>query len=293
MSDDPWSEPVGIIPRVDCVFKAILGDPRRISTLLDFLRAILAPAIDVASVELRQPTRLPEHLRDDALTVDVSAVDLDGRIYQIEMQTLNHGALKERMLYTWASLYKSQLGKNDSYNLLRPVLSIWLLDENTLTSRRAPGFHHRFGVYDPADHVRLTEHLEIHTLELAKWRSHRGEAAPAVEGWMAFFAEAETWSELPEAFRRPPLEDAMSVLKDFKTNAALNDVYRARMDFLRREMTQREDVEQARAERERALAERDEALARADVERARAEAERAEKDRFRELLRKAGIDPDA
>jgi hypothetical protein len=110
---------------------------------------------------------------------------------------------------------------------------------------------------------------------------------------MAFFAEAETWSELPEAFRRPPLEDAMSVLKDFKTNAALNDVYRARMDFLRREMTQREDVEQARAERERALAERDEALARADVERARAEAERAEKDRFRELLRKAGIDPDA
>jgi predicted transposase/invertase (TIGR01784 family) len=274
-NDHPWLEPVGVSPRVDCVFKAILGDPARTSVLLDFLAAVLGPEIAIASVELRNPVHLPDFLGDDSRSVDVEARDRDGRTYQIEMQTWNEAALKERMLYTWADLYGTQLGKGQNYKDLRPVIAIWVLDQNTL--RSAPGFHHRFALHDATAGVRLTDHLEIHTLELDKWRAERGSGSPAVERWMAFFAEAENWVEVPAEIKVPPLEEAMSVLKEFKTNAQWNDVYRSRLDWIRRDGAQKQAVEEANAEKDRAVAAKDEALAR--------------QERLREQLRQAGIEP--
>jgi len=130
---------------------------------------------------------------------------------------------------------------------------------------------------------------------------------------MRFFTEAETWPEVPHELDNPVLESAMSVLNDFQTNAARNDLYRSRLDYLRVQNTMatslaqaqadeakaRADEAQARAAAEQARA--DEARARADEARARATAEQAQAEReqalarearLRERLRAAGIDPD-
>lgn len=107
--DQTPREPVGISPRVDCVFKAIMGDPAHANLLMDFLNAVIAPEVP---------------------------------------------------------------------------------DENTL--RNAPHFHHRFVVCDPLRQVVLTRHLEIHTLELEKWRANPTSPSPGISAWMSFFAEAET-----------------------------------------------------------------------------------------------------
>jgi len=297
MANDSWPEPVGISPRLDCVFKTILGVPERSSVLLDFLQAVLGPEIRIASVEITNPVHLPEHLKDATRAVDVAAKDVDGRVYQIEMQSWNEVSLKERMLYMWSLLYHQQLGQNDTFQKLRPVISIWLLDQNTL--RNAPSFHHRFQLRDEADGCRLTNHIEIHTLELEKWRSDRGRGPAGVERWMAFFAEAEDWAAVPQELASPALEEAMSVLNQFKTNAELNETYHARLDFQRREGSREQAKDMAEAgeraalaREAQALAEKDQALAREAHALARAEGERREKETLREKLRKAGINPD-
>ena len=128
-----------------------------------------------------------------------------------------------------------------------PVVSIWLMDENTL--RGSTGFHHRFRVRD-----------EDGVLELSS---------------------------------TPVLESVMSVLTDFQINAARNDLYRSRLDYLRVQNTMADELAQALADTERALA--NEARARADTERALADTARAlaRVARLRERLRAAGIDPDS
>ena len=261
--------PVGVSPRVDCVFKALMGDPARSGILIDFLNAVIAPTAPVVSVQIKNPVHLPDFVGDDFTVVDVLATDALGRVFQVEMQSWNETALKERALYTWADLYEGQLVAGQSYGALRPVISIWILDENTL--RNAPNFHHRFVVCDPERQVQLSTHLEIHTLELAKWRAQPSPLSSALAGWMAFFSEAEGWADLPSDLHTLPLEEAMAVLQEFKTNAEWNAVYRARLDWQRIQATREEAMAQALADKMEAL---------------------AELERLREAMRSAGLDPD-
>jgi septal ring factor EnvC (AmiA/AmiB activator) len=98
----------------------------------------------------------------------------------------------------------------------------------------------------------------------------------------------------------PVLESAMSVLTDFQTNAARNDLYRSRLDYLRVQNTMADELAQALADTERALADTERALADtaralADTEQALADTEQAlaREAQLRERLRAAGIDPDS
>lgn len=288
MSSTPSLEPVGIDPTVDIAFKRLLGDPNHPALLLDFLNAVLAPSVPIVSATVENPIQLPDNPHDHFLVVDVLACDADGRRFQIEMQSLNEAALKARMMWGWADLYHGQLAAGRDYSTLRPVVGIWVLGQNI--HRKAPDFHHCFVAYDPIRCVQLSEDMEIHTIELEKWR-RRPSAARPLARWMQFFTEAEHWAEVPEALRDPVMEEAMDVLKDIKESAEWNAVYRARLDGIRRRVTVENDAARTRAalaETERALAA---ALAESERERAEKERERAEKERLEALLRRLGVDP--
>ncbi len=117
---------------------------------------------------------------------------------------------------------------------------------------------------------------------------------------MRFFTEAETWREVPSDIDTPVLESAMSVLSDFQTNAARNDLYRSRLDYLRVQNTMAGELEQALAEKEQALAEKERALAKeaqalTDRRQTLTEMEQglAREAQLRRRLLSAGIDPDA
>jgi len=123
---------------------------------------------------------------------------------------------------------------------------------------------------------------------------------------MRFFTEAETWPEVPHELDNPVLESAMSVLNDFQTNAARNDLYRSRLDYLRVQNTMATSLAQAQADEAQARAAAEQARAAAEQARATAEQARASEEqaqaereqalareaRLRERLRAAGIDPD-
>jgi predicted transposase/invertase (TIGR01784 family) len=213
------------------------------------------------------------------------------------MQTWNHTALRARILYTWADLYEEQLHEGDGYEALRPVISIWLLNRNLF--RNAARFHHRFGLWDPEEALRLHQDLDIHVVELNRWRRSPPEATPLpLRRWLAFLTEAERWGDVPEDLQHPILEDAMSVLETFKTNRDWNETYRSRLDAERvriTEMRAREKTEHAREEAERAREKTEHALLESEHARMAQQAnQEALAKRLREMeaqLRALGVEP--
>ena len=90
-----------IDPKIDCVFKALLGAESNRGLLIHFLNAILGSdlAAPITWVEILNPYNEREFLDDKLSIVDVKARDARECLYQIEIQLLNHRDLPARMLY--------------------------------------------------------------------------------------------------------------------------------------------------------------------------------------------------
>ncbi len=302
------SVPVGISPRIDAVFKAIFGDVRHKQVLLDFLRAIL-PEHNIADVHIENPFTVAEFLDEKISVLDIRATDADGHIFQIEMQGYNEPALRKRLVYSAAHVFSQQLSAGQEYDELRQVISIWVMDINIFRDHTV---HHRFSMRDPSTRLQLSDCIEIHTIELEKWRRHGGNLSPALKRWLRFLTEADHWISVPDELRTPAMELAMEVLENIDENTQLNHAYRARMEGLRRQRTQqaameralrgkeeaelqlqearqeleyakerRARVEQERAQAEQELAQAEQERAQAEQERARAEQERAQAEQER------------
>ena len=91
-----------IDPKIDCVFKALLGSEENRNLLIHFLNAILTSDLNspITDVEILNPYNDKEFLDDKLSVVDVKAKDSEGRLYQIEIQLLTYRHLPERMVYT-------------------------------------------------------------------------------------------------------------------------------------------------------------------------------------------------
>ena len=234
------------------VFKAILGDPENLIVLLAFLNAVMAP-VRITHAVIQNPSTLRKMLEEKEIVVDVRATDQDGRIYQIEMQCINHHALMARMLYGWARHYAGQLKEGSNYSALKPVISIWLVEDDLTSS---PGWRHRVRASDELGKLETLPHFDLHIFELNKFLRERPRTLlpTTLEAWVHFFADAENWSEVPEALRNPAMEKAMAILEEIRTNSESNELYHQRMDNLRIERTREEGYRISEQERLAALA---------------------------------------
>ena len=96
-----------IDPKVDCVFKKLLGSEENRDLLIHFLNSTLAAELPVPLVEVTilNPFNEKEYLDDKLSVVDVKAKDGADRLYQIEVQLKSYGHLPHRIAYTWCDLY--------------------------------------------------------------------------------------------------------------------------------------------------------------------------------------------
>jgi predicted transposase/invertase (TIGR01784 family) len=177
-----------IDPKIDCVFKALLGAEANRGLLVHFLNAMLGeelptPVVDVA---ILNPYNEREFLDDKLSIVDVKARDTAGCRYQIEIQLLTLPELPARILYGWADLYSAQLASGEDYLELKPTFAIWLLGETLLPD--VPGHAHRYRFCDAAGRA-LIAHGGIALFELSKFAA--AEVATEEERWLKFFVEGE------------------------------------------------------------------------------------------------------
>jgi len=256
-----------IDPKVDCVFKALLGAESNRDLLIHFLNAVLGADLPrpIVAVEIQNPYNEKEFLDDKLTVVDVKARDATGQQFQVEIQLLNHRDLPARILYGWADLYRGQIKEGESFRKLRPTYSIWLLGQTLLPDD--PDYAHEFRLRDQRGRIFLN-HGGIWLLELSKFAADTVETEE--QRWLKFFNEAERLDAdaLPAWMQTREMRRAMNTLKTFSEKEHAYYAYQARQDYLREQQSIQLEFEDLRAEVEQARAAEDQARAAAEQARA-------------------------
>jgi predicted transposase/invertase (TIGR01784 family) len=240
-----------IDPKIDCVFKALLGAEENRNLLVHFLNAFLAQDLTepLVSVEILNPYNAQECLTDKLSIVDVKARDTHERLYQIEIQLTSYGSLPARIVYNWADIYSQQLKSGEDYKKLQPTYAIWLLAENLIPNDKRYAHHFKFRDEQGGT---LVEHGGIWLLELNKFNAQRVESEE--QRWLKFFKEGEELNDeaLPDWMATQEMKQAMSILNTFSEKDRQYFQYQARQEFLREQRTIQLELEEARQKEEQA-----------------------------------------
>ena len=233
-----------IDPKIDCVFKALLGSEENRNLLIHFLNAFLAQdlAEPLVWVDILNPYNDKEFLSDKLSIVDVKARDSQDRLYQIEIQLTSYAHLPSRIIYNWADIYSQQLKSGQEYHELRPTYSIWLLAENLLVDDNA--YVHHYKMRDEQGQT-LTPHGGIWLLELKKFNANQVETED--QRWLKFFKDGERLNDeaLPDWMITQEMKQAMSTLSTFSEKDQQYYQYQARQEYLREQRTIQSELELA------------------------------------------------
>ena len=255
-----------IDPKIDCVFKALLGSDENRNLLIHFLNAFLAQELTepLIWVELLNPYNDKEFLSDKLSIVDVKAKDRHEQLYQIEIQLTSYGHLPARVLYNWADIYSQQLKSGQGYGQLKPTYAIWLLAENLITED--DDHVHHYKMRDEQGRT-LNYHSGIWLLELEKFNAGRIETED--QRWLKFFKDGGQLNDtaLPDWMSTQEMKQAMNTLTAFSEKERQYHQYQARQEYLREQHAIQLELEQtsralvqARRREEAALQEKQIAL---------------------------------
>ena len=138
--------------------------------LLDFINAVMISADmkTFKAVEILNPFNLKRHYKDKETILDVKCITKNGTVVIIEVQLSGNSRFPERILYYWASNYSKLLKKGEQYEELTPVISINLLNFNL--NKKNNNVHSCYMIYDTKSKRLLTDHLQIHMIELKKFK---------------------------------------------------------------------------------------------------------------------------
>ncbi len=170
-------------------------------------------------------------------TKDIRAKDESGREFLIEMQGSPHPFFPERLLFYWSKVYGAGIQKGMKYSGLSRVYSITFL--NASLFKNTEDFHTTFLLLDKkTGKILLTDHLEMHILELEKVGKHLSRLETNLESWAYFFREVHNLTEEPLQELRsinPMIEKAIEELEylsqDDKTRQLYEEQLKAEFDY--------------------------------------------------------------
>lgn len=157
-------------PKVDFVFKRIFGNPQTPEILISFLNAVLNPKNPITTVNILNTDVDKEFLADKFSRLDVKATTSNNEFINIEIQLRNQYNIAERSLYYWSKIYSNQLLEGEDYSKLSRTICINIIDFNYLDTQD-DDFHSVFKLSDVKTHNELINKLEIHFIELKKFKN--------------------------------------------------------------------------------------------------------------------------
>ena len=171
----------------DCFVRYFFTDKGGEKVLLDFINAVMISADmkTFKSVEILNPFNLKRNYKDKETIVDVKCITKNGTVVIIEVQLSGNSRFPERILYYWASNYSKLLKKGEQYEELTPIISINLLNFNL--SKKNDNVHSCYMIYDTKTERLLTDHLQIHIIELKKFKFKDNDLKKDLNYWLGFF----------------------------------------------------------------------------------------------------------
>jgi predicted transposase/invertase (TIGR01784 family) len=198
-------------PKLDIVFWMLFGAEQNRALLISLLNAVLQPPVPIewAEVEHAEPERLG--VDDKSIALDVRVQLVNGERIDVEMQSQRRPALRQRALCYWARLYVGQLQRGSPYTDLRRSVVIWITNFSGLPG---PRFHSVFGLREAHSAAPLTDHLELHLLELPKLRDAlETNDEPTLVAWGRFLTATADEDLETLAMENPVLKQAKDALE--------------------------------------------------------------------------------
>ena len=189
-------------PLNDFLFLKVMGEKGDEVQLLGFLNAVLGHSGEnrFSSIEILENRALMAEIAGGKSSVlDVRAVLQGGTFYQdpdeprfpsparinIEVQIRNLHNMDRRSLYYWSREFGKSLEAGQDYRELPRVIAI-----NIINFELFPygNFHSCFHLREDRDNTLMTDALEIHYLDMVKWRKLSGKdvAHNPLHRWLAW-----------------------------------------------------------------------------------------------------------
>ena len=210
----------------DVFFKALLGSEERKTLTLNFINAILNREGSNAftSVTFSDKEIVPPRIDGKLSFLDVLVKMDDGTRVHVEVQVLMDEYMVNRSLYYWGRIYSRELEKGNLYGDLSPVITINLLDFNQFPQYQT--YINTYHITNDDTHDILTNHLEMHFIELKKIHISDIKKLKRSERWIAYFSPNFTDQERRAlAMSDTAIREAMDYEKQFATNNELKSAY--------------------------------------------------------------------
>ena len=172
------------------------------SILLDFINSIMLNANmkTFRSVEILTPFNLKKNKNLKETIVDVKCITQNGSVVIIEIQLQGNSRFPERILYYWAANYSKLLKHGERYDELTPVISINLLNFNL---DKTKNIHSCYMLYEMNNKKLLTDHLQIHIIELKKFKKNI--LSKDLNCWLKIFTSKNLEASMSEIVKEKPI----------------------------------------------------------------------------------------
>jgi len=227
----------------DFAFKRVFGEPDGARGLVAFLNGILKRPDPIVSVTFENAEIPPVSAEEKTVRLDIAARSDRDLAFDIEMQATRQLTIRKRALLYWSRLFEKQSRRGQGYDVLTPCIAIQILNFTAIESTNA--FHTSYHVVENQEGFRLTEELEIHLLELPKFRGSVKNAEKTARDdlgkWLLMMnaAENEGWRKVLEeaATMDPELKETLAVWESASMDDATWKRYNDR-DLLLRDFYQ-------------------------------------------------------
>jgi predicted transposase/invertase (TIGR01784 family) len=153
-------------PKIDLIFRALFT--KETDCLRDLINSVVhfPKEKEFTQIEVLDPHLFPENGDDKFSIMDIKATSRDGYQFNIEMQMTFHPDYIHRALFYWSRFYSEGLKKAETYTKLLPTISIHIL--NFELFKDSTSYHQEYAILEKQRHTPLTDHFEMHFLELPK-----------------------------------------------------------------------------------------------------------------------------
>lgn len=217
-------------PMNDVLFKFIFANEDRKQVTIDFLNAVLNRQDQKAikDIQFKNSEIVPLFEEDKLTRFDIFCVTEEGTQIDVEVQVVNKKNMERRTLFYWSQMYLMNLNKGEKYQDLKPAITINILRYNIFPEN---SFHSMYSIYNMETHRRLNEDMELHFLEVPKFKKKPISEMTRMERWLAYFSNKLNQQEMEElAMNESAIQTAMDAAAVFMQNKE------ERLKYLNREM---------------------------------------------------------
>lgn len=207
----------------DYFIRYLLASRGNENILLDFINSIMLDSDmkTFRSAEILNPFNLKKNKSDKETIADVKCITQNGTVVIIEIQLQGSSKFPERILYYWAVNYSKLLKHGEKYDELSPVISINLLNFNL---DKTKNIHSCYMLYEKINRKLLTDHLQIHIVELKKFKKNI--LSKDLNCWLKLFTSKDLEASMSEIVKEKPLmEEVKKRYNNFVKNRLMMTEY--------------------------------------------------------------------